>query len=450
MAGSLGRVGGRVLLGSTLNNLPLAVDAASGVFNLGKLGTAGIGAAGPPPGVPPGSANPAALARLERWALQSAAVAALGWADDGLAWRLGSLPERVGKCCRVPLGQVVNVDHNGCTGVASFSNLTTCGSVWACPVCAAKISERRRQELKAALARWTEKGGRALLLTLTFHHTVADALPDLLTRFARAQDLLWGGRAAEADKASWGLAGRVAALEVTRTANGWHPHGHQLLVVNPESTATIADMKAALMERWRRACIKAGLLDAGNDDELAAFERHGLDLQDGKHAARYVAKFGQEQQNNGWDLSSEVTKAHMKRGKGKSVTPWGLLRWFLETGETEPAQLFAEYAAAFKGRRQLRFSKGLRELLGLVDQEKTDEELAQERGQGSALLAALPLRAWRLVIRVGARGSLLAAAASGDAGDVWGFLERLRVAHAPEMVGFTESMEPMEVFYDAG
>lgn len=36
-------------------------------------------------------------------------------------------------------------------GKAFYQGLMACGGVWTCPVCAAKVSERRRQELKEAI-----------------------------------------------------------------------------------------------------------------------------------------------------------------------------------------------------------------------------------------------------------------------------------------------------------
>lgn len=389
-----------------------------------------------------------AWGRLERWALQSAAAAALAWAHDTpRAGRVAKLADRLAKCCRVPLGSSVNVDHNPKTGAASYSNLVTCGSVWCCPVCAAKVSERRRHELKAGIDAATARGARVWLLTLTFPHTKADDLGELLARFDKARKALWGGAAANDDRDAWGLAGHVTALEVTRTWNGWHPHAHILLVFRPGSTVTLDAVRDRLKVRWEKVCARVGLIDPDDAGELENFRKHGLVLENGTRAASYVSKFGLENKGGAWDLAAEVTKAHLKRGrKAHSRTPWDLLRSYLEDGDLEDAGLFVEYADAFKGKRQLRFSPGLRAFLGLNAPEKTDEELAQERGEGAHLLAVVPLAAWRLVVRAGARGSLLAAASSGNPADVWGYLDALRARHAPHLPPF----RPPEVLDDAG
>ena len=92
---------------------------------------------------PPAEAH---LARLERWHLQSVSR--------------GFLPEhRVGTCLRrlQPLSSTVRVfkSHEKC----HYGGLMVCGSIWVCPVCAAKISEHRRMDLQQGIETW--KIGRA-------------------------------------------------------------------------------------------------------------------------------------------------------------------------------------------------------------------------------------------------------------------------------------------------
>lgn len=72
----------------------------------------------------------------------------------------GLIPgERVKHCQRSTMsGSGVSV-YRSDVGGASFGNLTTCGSVWHCPVCAAKITEHKRIELQDAITAWTKKGG---------------------------------------------------------------------------------------------------------------------------------------------------------------------------------------------------------------------------------------------------------------------------------------------------
>ena len=48
---------------------------------------------------------------------------------------------------------------------ARLGKVKTCGSVWACPVCAAKIAETRRRERVYATVKHTAAGGYAYLVT---------------------------------------------------------------------------------------------------------------------------------------------------------------------------------------------------------------------------------------------------------------------------------------------
>jgi hypothetical protein len=59
---------------------------------------------------------------------------------------------------------------------AGFEGLVTCGSVWACPVCAAKVAAARAEELAAVLDKPHEDGGSAFMLTLTIRHRAGDRL----------------------------------------------------------------------------------------------------------------------------------------------------------------------------------------------------------------------------------------------------------------------------------
>ncbi|MEQ1158895.1 replication protein, partial [Acinetobacter johnsonii] len=104
---------------------------------------------------------------------------------------------------------------------------------------------------------------------------------------------------------------------------------------------------------------------------------HGLNLKVGSKdeiLADYISK---------WGLAEEMTQAHQKIGKKnrQSLTPWEILDLSRMEASTKDkyGHLFSVYASAFKGRRQLFWSKGLKELLKVAD--KSDEQLANEHSQ---------------------------------------------------------------------
>ena len=88
------------------------------------------------------------------------------------------LPDsRTAKCLRIRAhDRDVQVWKSKKHKTASYGGLQTCGSVWVCPVCGAKVVERRRGEIQQAMAQHRACGGEVHLLTLTAPHTRFDVL----------------------------------------------------------------------------------------------------------------------------------------------------------------------------------------------------------------------------------------------------------------------------------
>lgn len=277
---------------------------------------------------------------------------------------------------------------------AFYQGLLVCGRVWLCPVCAAKIAERRRQELRDAIKAAISMGMRVYFVTLTVKHGIGDDLQELLDKQAKALNRLSSGkysiknqlRSIYADKEEDcpEIHGYIRALEVTHgNENGFHPHFHLLVFTSqgmPESV-----LRYVYSDAWKRACRLSGLPEPSDE--------RGVTVQDGSHAAKYASK---------WGLEDEMTKAHAKATKRKGLTPWGMLRASLDGDDPDypPARasaLFRVYAKAFHGRRQLFWSNGLRKLLQLA-QELTDEELiAQAEDEQVTLLATITVKQWRAI-----------------------------------------------------
>ena len=329
--------------------------------------------------------------RLQRFELQSVAR--------------GILPKsRTAKCLRIRAHDSdVQVWKSKQYGTASYAGLQTCSSVWACPVCSAKIAERRRVELIDAMELHKTMGGTVSLLTLTTPHQRGDVLVDLLEQQGKALQSFLRDFTVKAVFAEMGYIGQVRALEVTHGRksainNGWHPHFHILQFHQVKgSDADRKDWTARLYLRWVAYCQKAGL---GTPSYT-----HGIKLDDGSKAAQYVAK-------GMWGLEDEMTKGHTKKAKSGGESPFDFLRAVLaDKTDRQAAALFQEFAEAFKGKRQLSWSKGLKARF-LVD-EKTDEELAEEKDDLAVLLGLLSVSQWRDVLKVKGRGVLLNIAAKG-------------------------------------
>ena len=303
---------------------------------------------------------------------------------------------------------------------ASYAGLQTCGSVWACPVCSAKISERRRVELLDAMDMHKAQGGTVSLLTLTTPHQRGDNLVELLAQQGKALQSFLRDFTVKAVFAEMGYLGQVRALEVTHGRksahnNGFHPHFHILQFHQVKGTeADRKDWTARLYLRWVAYCQKAGL---GTPSYA-----HGIKLDDGMKAAQYVTK-------GMWGLEDEMTKGHTKKAKAGGESPFDLLRAVMaDPNDRQAAALFKEFAEAFKGKLQLSWSRGLKARF-MVD-EKTDEELSEEKEDLAVLLGLLTVDQWRDVLKVKGRGVLLDIAAKGGWANVQSYLHTIEGAAA--------------------
>ena len=90
-----------------------------------------------------------------------------------------------------------------------------CGSLWTCPVCAAKISERRRLELSVALQNAKDQGLSVYLLTQTIRHGIGDSLSGGLSGIAAAEKRMWSSRSGAAVRERLGVVGTIKTTEVT-------------------------------------------------------------------------------------------------------------------------------------------------------------------------------------------------------------------------------------------
>lgn len=300
----------------------------------------------------------------------------------------------------------------------SYAGLQTCGSVWACPVCSAKIAERRRAEIQSAMVAHQATGGCVNMLTLTCPHQRTDNLSDLLEKQAKALNRFWADRASKAVFQEMGVIGQIRALEVTHGRksehnNGWHPHYHVLQFggVGVDSgrfnASQMKDWQVRLYLSWAKACKAAGL----GEPSYA----HGLKLDDGSKAAKYVSK---------WGLEDEMTKGHTKKAIN-GETPFDFLRAYLADPEDKQAgALFKEFAETFKGKRQLHWSKGLKKRFAIG--ERTDEEVASTIEDEARILGIITLDQWRDVLAVQGRGVLLQLAASGGWESVEIYLSTIR------------------------
>lgn len=216
---------------------------------------------------------------------------------------------------------------------ARWIGVLTCGHIWTCPVCATKLrSERLARVYRAAEvgASWWQ------MVTLTVRHTDGMPLRSLLRGLMAAwrrckqggvTQRLWTKKV----KAS------IRAVEVTRSANGWHPHLHVLLHTDGFSE----EERATLLGRWQLA-VERELGPACVPDAAHAIRwSTPIDMCNASRDARiaYPLKLGLE-------------IAGPKQARRGSMTPWQLAELAAE-GDSQARTWWLEYCRATKGRRMI-------------------------------------------------------------------------------------------------
>lgn len=305
---------------------------------------------------------------------------------------------------------------------AHYEGLQTCGSVWACPCCSARISEVRREEMGRLLGWARSKGYHVRMVTLTCRHGQDDDLAELMLRLKgrtknKAKGIA-GYRGAKQRLVSdrrWKtqiaphVIGSVTATEVTGGGqNGWHPHMHMILILDQDIDLT------PMRDAWLGSLRGAGLDGTGQ----------GWDVREADETGQYLAK---------WGAAEELALAGKKRGRpGGGRTPAQLLAASCDEGDRRAGSLWAEYANVFHGRRQLVWTPGLKAAVGL-DELRDEDAAADERqdGQRETGRANMSHATWtRVVARQADRRSDLldraeevgaeVAAAEAEAGEIGG------------------------------
>jgi hypothetical protein len=374
---------------------------------------------------------------------------------------------------------------------ASVVGVQSCGSTWACPVCAEKIQARRHDEVRQALEVAERMGWVVGFLTFTVRHKRSHSLSAVWAGVGDAwrRATSGAGPAWVADQDRYGVRGYLRLTEVTLGENGWHVHVHALVFLDPDGRLVTKRVRVPLpgragfvgplnaepvyrytpegqeFVRWRlqgddvdlvaeqrrpkvvdengdyrpligplpakqlnahsrqyrivpvsQLRVPAGVVVERDEADQVAGKRlgeRGLYLRDVRALAdsmfgRWSAGLPREMmptRRNGVDArlvtdsdlatyfakgvydvkaagsaASDVTSSYAKTAKGTNVTPFGLLARIVEAGEAAaPADVarWHEWEGESRGKRQLRWSDGLRAALGLVD-DVDDEAIANE------------------------------------------------------------------------
>ena len=291
------------------------------------------------------------------------------------------------------------VDFVKSAGVAHAVGVETCGSIWACPVCAAKIIQKRREEVRTAIGESSKAGGAVYMMAFTAAHSRKEPLKQVKNRISNSWQKLLAGRF-KAIKEDYGIIGYVRALEVTHgETNGWHPHIHILFFLDKPLPENIREnLEWDLFNRWDKIICREG----GQPCNQKLFN---LELCANPDAAGdYVAK---------WGADSEITNLHAKNAKNGGKSPFQLLSLYQKGGKNYQyyGKLFGQFMWDFKGARHLTWSRGLKKLFKIV--EIIDQKLADEMPAENILVGSLDRQNYYITAKIGLGLKIIEAAERG-------------------------------------
>lgn len=322
-----------------------------------------------------------AIRRSEKYILQAAARELLP-------------RERVAMCMRVRINphESVKLMYSEKIKRAHYKNLIVCGSVWQCPVCSQKIAIRRRDEVRFAI----EHGGEnCALLSLTLSHKSENLLDETVSILNDSFRAIKSGKNWKSLEEQYGIIGSIASFDITFGKNGFHPHKHALIFFKDfVPSKELRKIKTIISRLWRREVAKRGGYASGR---IAVSLKHCVN----DDQELYISK---------WGLENEISLNHLKASDG-GFTMVDLLRLYLR-GEEIAGEIWKSYAESMKGKRQLVWSRGLKDSFGIG--EVSDQELAEREDKEARLLARIDLGTWQIICKKELRGKLLEVASGGD------------------------------------
>lgn len=310
-------------------------------------------------------------------------------------------------------------------GVVGFAGLATCGRIWLCPVCNAKVMARRAVEIGAALTWAAVEGLVAGWGSLTMRHNAFTSLAGMIEIQQAAwrhvvQSRRWTKRSATAtrvhvcsqtcelscerkrdtyDTGNPGRVGYIRAAEVTQNFEpggyGWHPHFHPIILWrgDPEECQAFLD---DVVDLWIEGVEKAGG-EAGRHGAQQLRVVSGIEMYDA--LSGYVTKATYDPSK----LAIETVWSQGKSGRGRirgTKSHWELLATIaleLDEGIDYAVDHWVELEAATDGHRMITWSRGLRQFAGLSDELSDEEEAAKEVGSKHDTVAVITGNGWLTV-----------------------------------------------------
>jgi hypothetical protein len=243
------------------------------------------------------------------------------------------------------------------------SGLIRCGSLWACPFCAAPERFARAAELDLNCTAMLKTGHTLGFMVVTFGDAelpakvAMTALLDFQRRMFSTEFM--------GTLATFGYVGRVRSIEVTMRRDATaHPHAQYVLAFGRSLSAVEFDgLTQLLRRRWLTVTgMSDGLVPVADLHAGFSLQRIGLDENGTCRAiAQYVTKGAES-----WSLGSEMNREDVKRSRGETLAPFDVLREFSETGDIQLRNVWTEYEDATFGIAQTAYSRGFKAYLEVI------------------------------------------------------------------------------------
>lgn len=299
-------------------------------------------------------------------------------------------------CGREPVGQAVGLRLSA-EGVTGYAGLASCGRIWLCPVCNAKVMAQRALEIAVALS-WAEAEGLHVLFgALTVRHNANSDLEDLLELQRRAWDSVVSGRRWRSGSATTtvpadhrptcssdcdvkhrrsvdtggpGRVGYIRAAEITIGRNGWHPHFHPIVLVRG-SKREAQRVAESIVTEWVHGVEAAGGEARSVGGQMMKVLPPAVAFE---NIVGYVTKQTYSRTQR-LALEAVWSQGKKSRGRAHSTAPhWSILEE-LARGEFAQIGRWDELEAAVEGHRMITWSRGLRDFAA-VGVEAEDADIA--------------------------------------------------------------------------
>jgi hypothetical protein len=299
------------------------------------------------------------------------------------------------------------------------AGLIRCASVHACVTCAPAISSQRAKIVTAVVEAHrarsrsaADPGGGVYMLTLTVPHEYGMPARPLRRNVSLAWKNFQQGKSWPKLKTEMGFVGSITSRETTHGENGFHPHLHILIATErPLGDVERHNLEVTLFRRWLESIERVNKKVKRSSDRIDVPDwEHGISLEQCRQAD-YIQKLG---------LADELTRGDAKKARGKNRTPFQIMADYARKGSPRDAEIIREYVRAFKGARQLTWSRSrdgstdLRQIyadaiaaLEPIDEQPTldgfesDETIARLVDEsGGVPIVAIAGRRWDALVRV--------------------------------------------------